>query len=141
MKAFLGVSKKRSLLNLQKGDSSFWCTYPSYDPEIGDVLLLYLSGTTKRGVHQIYKIRKVDAVPDELHCVARQMKTVQTTLISNLDNYVSTKQLKTDPVLSMMGAVGRNFQSTIFKVRPEEWAALAKLISEMNPGMALDLNQ
>lgn len=136
MQVFLGVSRKKSLLALVKGDKSFWCTRPSYGAESGDLILLHMTGS---GISQIYRIDILEGDHEEIECEMRGMKTARTTLIANLDSPITVKQMRSNALLRRMPAMGRNFQGTTFRISPNEWVELENLIVEANPYLDVKL--
>ena len=130
MEVFLGVTNRTAPLSLRAGDESFWCVHVTYEAQPGDLILLH---KTVYGIAQIYQISSEPYADGRFQCTVRDMLTVDTILLANLDRPVSVAEMKADPVLREWGAVRRNFQKTIFRMNSVEWGALRTLIIEKNP--------
>mgnify|MGYP003376386541 FL=1 len=130
MNVFFGISSSKNLMNLKEGDKSFWCIYSGYRAQIEDVLLMYFTGV---GIRQVYQLITVAKVAERVECQTRGMKTVDTQLAVNLTRAVTVAQLKAHPVAKGIGPVRRNFQETVFRIRPEEWPTLLQLMVDNNP--------
>jgi predicted RNA-binding protein with PUA-like domain len=135
--AFLGVSRSTSWLELEPGDEAYWCLFSSYEAEAGDVLVLYY---TRLGIAQIWRIVAPRAAEPEWRCSERGMVTVPTELLLSLEEPITAREMKADPVLQDAGFVNRNFQATAFRIRADQWHAMIQLMCEENPELADDLD-
>lgn len=132
-KYFFGVVRSSQWAILKPGDRSYWCIYQTYSPATGDWLVLYRVG---RGVNQIYKTIDNPSQDSEINCEMRGMATIPIELVLNLENPITAKELKADPVIGKSGPVGRNFQGTCFSITLKIWDSLLNLISLKNPRIA-----
>ncbi len=131
----LGVSRKPQFLQLPIGGTNFWCVHRRKEVSVGGLLLLYFPVTLYKvhgGIRQIYEITSLGGA-DEGECASRGMTSVETRLLFTLDEGIGIREMKADPVVRNLGAVGRNMQGVTFVVQPEIWPALRELIVSHNP--------
>lgn len=133
MAIFLGVTNKKSVLELDVGAKSYWCVYSNYEAHIGDLIIMY---KTVHGIAQIYRITSEPYSNGQISCTMRNMLTVETALFANIINPVRVSEMKAVSVLQEWGALRRNFQQTTFKMTDIEWNALKNLIVDKNPELS-----
>lgn len=110
----------------ERGRDSWWCTPDAC--EVGDLLVMYQKGVGVKRVEQIREIRAV--AQSETACRDRRMKTVNTTLVMDLEKPISYHDFLSDRTLRDLPSVRRRFQGTCLRVPPGMWPALKQILEQ-----------
>ncbi len=134
---FLGVSRTLRFLQMKPGEANFWCVAgQSRLARPGDLLLLYFPVANSRVINGIGQIYRITSEPRQMHrspCASRGMAHVDTTLLGNLENPVTAKDMKGSEVVRTWGALSRSFQGVTFVVSPHIWSVLRATIVAHDP--------
>ncbi len=137
MAVFVGVSKTLPFLKDTPGKANFWCVSGQTKfAQPRDQLLLYFPLGASRSTYGIAQVYLITSTPRSVYrspCAARGMSPVDTSLLLNLRERITVKDMKADPVVRDWGAVRRSMQGVTFFVPKEIWPHLRALVVTRNP--------
>jgi predicted RNA-binding protein with PUA-like domain len=133
LKAYLGVTNLNSWRKVKAGDYSHWCVYLKYQASKGDYFFLY---RTRVGIVQLYTLSSPPYNSEEIECAIRSMLTIDIKLMTTFENPVTASDMRQNAILKKSGALGRNFQQTIFRLSDSEQDEILRQLVHKNPTQA-----
>lgn len=124
------VGSPNGLNRMLQDESPWWCLPRTAIP--GSIVAMYATLTassTRQGIFGIFRLIDFDSERDAECKIYGKGITyfARLEVIVRLEQSVSLKTLRADPVLGLAPCVRQNFQGTIFKLHPSQLRQLMKL--------------